>query len=233
MEKKLTETTRFILARLEESYNTNKIIFFLENPEKTELNFVESLIETHNSTKSDYERKSKLTDNEVFEEIKTGKRYLSFSRFIGKATNEEVKQFFDFNLKEYREKYKSPDIQVTSLRSKFYARKLKDLSITETTISSELLNTVDLSDSSAVKKIIYLNELGMIEFLQKQPCFYAVNNLATVLSAITGERVTTLQPILNPMLNTNSTAQKNNPYKTGSTVSKVKKQLTDLGFQSK
>ncbi|SHF89775.1 hypothetical protein SAMN05443549_101747 [Flavobacterium fluvii] len=65
--------------------------------------------------------------------------------------------------------------------------------------------------------------------LQKEPCFMSsVNNLATVLSAITGEKVGTLQPILNPMLN-KSNAQKNNPYKSTSTVDKVKAQLTNFG----
>jgi hypothetical protein len=92
---------------------------------------------------------------------------------------------------------------------------------------------IDLSNSSAVQKIIYLNELGIIDLLQKEPCFKAsVNKLATVLSAITGENIKTLQPILNPMFNKN-TAQKNNPYSSKLTVKKVKSQLINLGLQSK
>jgi hypothetical protein len=88
---------------------------------------------------------------------------------------------------------------------------------------------LDLSETSAIQKIIYLKELGIIDMLQKEPCFMSsVNNLATVLSAITGEKVGTLQPILNSMLN-KSNAQKNNPYKSTSTVNKVKAQLTNFG----
>jgi hypothetical protein len=113
---------------------------------------------------------------------------------------------------------------------------LKQLKIetnTETLISTEIFNEIDLSNSSAVQKIIYLNELGIIDLLKNQPCFKAsVNNLATVLSAITGENIKTLQPILNPMFNKN-TVQKNNPYSSKSAVKNVKSQLINLGIQSK
>jgi len=109
----------------------------------------------------------------------------------------------------------------------------KKLSIEKPLTEPDNFKEVDLSNSSAVKKVIYLKELGIIDLLQKQPCFYAVNNLATVLSSITGEKPTTLQPILNPMINTKGTAQKNNPYNTITNVNKVKKQLIELGFQPK
>lgn len=109
----------------------------------------------------------------------------------------------------------------------------KKLTLETPSTDSDRFTKIDLSNSSAVQKIIYLNELGIIDLLKKEPCFKAsVNNLATVLSAITGENIKTLQPILNPMFSKN-TAQKNNPYSSKSTVIKVKSQLINLGIQSK
>jgi hypothetical protein len=92
---------------------------------------------------------------------------------------------------------------------------------------------IDLSESNAVQKIIYLNELGIIGLLRKEPCFkLSVNNLANIITAITGENLTTIQPYLNAMIN-NTGAENTNPYKTKSTIEKVKTQLIRLGFTLK
>ena len=90
---------------------------------------------------------------------------------------------------------------------------------------------IDLSDTKANGKIIYLKELGILDFLrEKSPFNISTNALATVISAITGERLTTLQPYLNPMFN-QIAEQKNNPYNNKKNVEKVKKQLIEAGFQ--
>lgn len=89
---------------------------------------------------------------------------------------------------------------------------------------------IDLSDSTATEKIIYLNELGIIDFLRdKQPFNTTVNRLATVLSALTGEKAGTIQSYLNPTLNSN-TAQKNNPLIKTEKVKKIKQILIEIGF---
>ena len=99
--------------------------------------------------------------------------------------------------------------------------------------TSEILPEIDLSSSNAVQKIIYLNELGIIDLLKKQPCFAtSVNNLTNVITAITGEKHTTIQPYLNVLIN-RSGHENNNPYKTISTVEKVKNQLLHLGVKPK
>lgn len=98
---------------------------------------------------------------------------------------------------------------------------------------NEPLPKIDLSNSNAVQKIIYLNELGIIELLRKEPCFaLSVNNLTNVITAITGEKNTTIQPYLNALLNKTG-AENNNPYKTVETVKKVKSQLINLGIKPK
>jgi hypothetical protein len=92
---------------------------------------------------------------------------------------------------------------------------------------------IDLSDTTAAEKIIYLHKTGILEFLGKiQPFNTSTNKLASLLSAITGENQLTIQSAINPIVNKDS-GQKNNPLNTEKTVSKVENQLVNLGFKSK
>jgi hypothetical protein len=103
----------------------------------------------------------------------------------------------------------------------------------ESFTSSEQPEAIDLSDTTATEKIIYLHKLGVIDFLRKQEPFnYSINSLATVLSAVTGEKSVTIQPMLNPMLS-EFNDQKNNPLKSKRPVSKVEQQLIKIGSKLK
>lgn len=98
---------------------------------------------------------------------------------------------------------------------------------------STLSETLDLSDTSAVEKIIYLNELGIIDFLKLKHEFIGSTNLmATFLSAITGEKPTTLQTSLNRLIN-KDTEDKNHPYRTIKTVEKVRQSLINKNITPK
>jgi hypothetical protein len=91
---------------------------------------------------------------------------------------------------------------------------------------------IDLSKTTATEKIIYLQKLGVIDFLRtKQPFNTSINSLATVISAITGVNPETkhIQSMLNPMIS-KEVGQKNNPLNSKNTVSKVEKQLINIGF---
>ena len=89
---------------------------------------------------------------------------------------------------------------------------------------------LDLSDSNVVEKIIYLNELGIIDFLRtKAKAGISNGGLASVLSGITGAKPETIKPSLNRLSN-NDIADKNHPYSTQKTVDKIKVFLTKLGF---
>jgi len=89
---------------------------------------------------------------------------------------------------------------------------------------------IDLSETKAIDKILYLHKLGVIDFLKgQQPFNTSVNSLASVLSAITGEKSGTLQPMLNPMLS-KKVDDKNNPLNSKIAVSRVEKQLINIGF---
>lgn len=89
---------------------------------------------------------------------------------------------------------------------------------------------LDLSNTKATQKIIYHKELGILDYLQKkEPFSLSTNSLATVLSAITGEKPETLQSYLNPIINPNS-GQKNNPLNNNKNVKSIRQTLTNLGF---
>lgn len=92
---------------------------------------------------------------------------------------------------------------------------------------------LDLSETSAVKKIIYLNELGIIDFLKSKPEFIGSTNLmATFLSAITGVKTSTLQPSLNKLISEDIDDQRH-PYRTQSTVNEVRQTLIDKNIKPK
>jgi hypothetical protein len=97
--------------------------------------------------------------------------------------------------------------------------------------NNNIYELIDLSDTSLVEKIIYLEKLGIIEFLRGQKPFNtSVNSIANVFSAITGAKSTSIQPLLNPLINRDF-YNKNNPMNSTKTVYSVDNKLGNLGFQ--
>jgi hypothetical protein len=94
--------------------------------------------------------------------------------------------------------------------------------------SEEVL--LDFSDSKGAEKIIYLYKLGVLDFLREKSAFNSsTNNLAKFLSAVTGEKASTLQSYLNPIYSP-QTDQKNNPLIKKTSVKKVEKQINTMGI---
>jgi hypothetical protein len=92
---------------------------------------------------------------------------------------------------------------------------------------------LDLSDTSLIEKVVYLEKLGVIEFLRGQrPFSTSANSVANVLSAITGAKPTSLQPIINPLINKDY-YNKNYPLNSKKTVISVEGKLTSLGYEIK
>lgn len=117
---------------------------------------------------------------------------------------------------------------------KFNSLKLKLHSLIGEARNSEVdLPLLDLSNTSAQAKLVYLNELGIIDFLrEKEPFNESVNKLASVLSAITDERASTLQPALNSMLSTYTNAPEKSPYHSKKTAPKIQRHLIEIGFDT-
>lgn len=90
---------------------------------------------------------------------------------------------------------------------------------------SPIESEIDLSDTNRKEKVIYLNELGIISYLKDH--FHRANlsnnQLAGLLSAITGVKQDTLQSYINPLLNKdNKIVQSNNPYTNQENVDSIR-----------
>jgi hypothetical protein len=89
---------------------------------------------------------------------------------------------------------------------------------------------IDYSEENNVSKIIFLEKLGIIDELRKKAPFNtSINSLASILSAITGSKSTTIQPMLNAML-TKDNYEKNNPLRSEKTVKIVLNKLANIGY---
>ncbi len=89
----------------------------------------------------------------------------------------------------------------------------------------------DLSDSnSTIEKIIFLYQLGVIDYLKSIGSHgYSTNAIATLLSAFINEKSGTIQSYLNPIDN-KDVSQRNNPLNNKERVKKINLQIIELGF---
>ena len=110
-------------------------------------------------------------------------------------------------------------------------KKIKILEYKKRLLSPEKENTLsDFSNSSAIEKVIYLHKLGVLDFLRKKsPFIHSTNKLAEYLSAITGEKSSTLQSNINPIYST-QTDQNRNPLNKEKPLKTVEKSLILMGI---
>lgn len=91
---------------------------------------------------------------------------------------------------------------------------------------------LDYSNNSQAERIVFLHELGILEYLQnkmnKELHGFSANKLAEIISTFTNIEQKTAQSYLNPMI-TKDNNQKNNPLSKNN-LEKVKNKLKDIGF---
>lgn len=96
-------------------------------------------------------------------------------------------------------------------------------------ISQEL--PIDYSNNPKIERIVFLHELGILDYLQNKMTqelgYFSPNKLSEILSTFTDIQYKTVQPYINPMYS--DAHQKNNPL-TEKNVSKVVEKLNRLGF---
>jgi len=139
----------------EEEYNTQKMIFLIDNPEKTEKHFIESKIEQFNQLELEYKRKFDLSDDEVYLEIKKGKRYLNG---IESGLDEKIMEdYLEREFIAFRKTYKINEKREEGIRSKFYKTKLKCLP------NTEQANEDIEQEEKTPYKIALLKELGFFD----------------------------------------------------------------------
>ena len=88
----------------------------------------------------------------------------------------------------------------------------------------------DIKTHKSPVKILFLNELGIIDFLAKKTPFITnTNALCKALSNAVGERHDTLYRVINPLLK-NDEDNPRHPYNNDTNVENVKNILNDIGF---
>lgn len=135
-------------------------------------------------------------------------------------------QFFGGNEFVKRKKYLKTKIDELEL-------KIKTLNANPITKSGQEI-LLDFSDNSKVEKIVFLYELGILDYLQKKMIDelhgFSANKLAEIISTFTGIEQKTAQSYLNPMF-TKDAIQKNNPL-TKINLEKVNNKMKDIGFNT-
>ena len=92
---------------------------------------------------------------------------------------------------------------------------------------------IDLSESSLIQKVRYLELLGIVDHLKSSSDHgYSINSIATIISSFTGEKAQSLQPILNA-LNNSDDQNRNNPYNSQNKIQEIRTRLVGMGFKSK
>ena len=115
------------------------------------------------------------------------------------------------------------------IRYKENISKTESLLHDEIEVDNEL---IDYSESNNISKILFLQKLGLIEYMRGLPPFNtSINSLANALSGVTGIKTVTIQPMLNAMLN-EGTSDKNNPLKSTKTVNVVVNKLVNIGYKA-
>lgn len=86
---------------------------------------------------------------------------------------------------------------------------------------------------SIAMKIIYLEKLGIIDFLKKEEPFnMSTNKMSNVISRVIGAKIASVQPYLNAITSKNFES-KNNPLNSEINVEAVEFHLSKMGFKSK
>ena len=210
--------------------SNNVYFYFDEEADKTKYDISE-IDMTKISIHEVEELFSKTPRETINKMILIGKYLISFNvnsilNDIHNGYDNEKKKRFDYIYDVYQLAIsKTGEIKLLkSIYDHFHSKK--------NSISNKLIDyDIDLSDTNATGKVIYLQKLGVIDFLRtKKPFNTSINSLATVLSAVTGEKSGTIQPMLNAMLSKN-VVDKNNPLNSKKAVSKVDQQLIKNGFE--
>ncbi len=196
----------------------------------------------------------KRLSTELFNNSKTENYYWDFcsfsvydktyekrlSDFLFENDNELVDEnyFIDKELKSFEQLRKywyleffsedtKTQIAKSFIKKKFFLENKRNLN----SYTKDSEDVLDLCSSKISEKIIYLSELGVLDYLSKQKPFNtSKNSLASALSGIIGEPAKSIQSAINPIFNS-SVAQKNNPLNTTSSVHKVTQKLLEIGFE--
>jgi len=165
--------------------------------------------------------------------VLTSYSYLSFDIHLNDVNKIIFQKSKNQKLEYLNTFFKDKNVEVKVLPNDLRLHEIYRIEFTDVKNLNNQMDDVaeDLSDSTAAEKIIYLEKLGVIDFLRKmQPFITSTNSLASILSGVTGEKSSTLQSMLNAMISKN-VVEKNNPMKSKKTVTKIEGKLRGIGFK--
>lgn len=112
--------------------------------------------------------------------------------------------------------------------------KIKNNDVNATKKSTELYDElVDDYSVPLIRRIIYLEKLGVIDFLRNvRPFNTSVNSMANILGSIIDSKPSSIQPLLNPLFS-NDRYNKNNPLNSNKNVLAVETHLMKIGYTLK
>lgn len=110
--------------------------------------------------------------------------------------------------------------------------KMMKVEIEEEEIEEEEIEElpIDFKNLSGNEKLIYIKEIGFIDHLKcKKSSSYSNRKIAQIIGPIIGEKISTIQPVLNSIINDNR--DKNNPYYNtkSNKVTIIRGQLSSFG----
>jgi hypothetical protein len=152
--------------------------------------------------------------------------------FIELELKEEEKPFYDYllNEKAKREVYIAIQNRIDFLKQRAFEIGFKiNENGTRERLPQEPIKLLDFSDSNIRTKITYLYELGVLEMLQKKNKKGSINKLAELLSGVIGEKATTIQSYINPILAPTDVEQSKSAIN-NEKIEKVKFVIQELGF---
>lgn len=122
-------------------------------------------------------------------------------------------------------------------KTEFLKYRQEDISLSQNnkfTDSTENEFLEDLSNSTKAMQIVYLHELGILDFLHEKmnkDMIFNANKLAEVISSFTGIGSRTVQSYINPIY-TKDAIQEKNPLKPNS-IKRARSKLSEWGFSNK
>jgi hypothetical protein len=219
MEDNKTFNNRMNIKYFEEEYNTQKMIFLIEYPYKTERNFIESKFEQFNQLELEYKRKCNFSDDEVYQEIKkTGIVANSIRMGFDKTDKKDFEADLEKRFVKFRESYIFKEKEEDNLRLTYYKTKLR--SLPDAISEKEEIE----QEEKTPYKIALLKELGFFELDKIKKL--SKENQYKIIRKLTGAALRTVKGnvlVLNP-----TSSENRNQYTSNNHIEEVKNYLDKL-----
>jgi hypothetical protein len=150
-----------------------------------------------------------------------------FSDLINENLKKNIKYSLEKTAYYLKEKLKSLDYKIEDRitdNGNVNSIAVKDASVIK--LNNE--PTIDLSDSISIDKIRYLGLVGFFDYIKDREPHLSINQVASLISGITGVFQQTIQPYINPILSS-EVSQEKNPFLNKKKVAEITKQLINIG----